>query len=508
MRQPRSIPSTEECRCRFDRTGGIPLPLPTADPRAIYYQASAEDRFHDHCGIFGICGHQNASRLTYLGLYALQHRGQESAGICSSDLKQLHYKTGMGHVSDVFNDAIPTLLPGTMAIGHVRYSTAGESQLHNAQPLVMDTRHGTVAVCHNGNIANAASLRLKLKNEHATFRSTSDTEIILQLLARASGDRLEDALVQVLPVLEGAYSLLLLTADRLIAVKDPAAFRPLCIGCLGSSFVFSSETCAFDLIGAEYVREVGPGEIVSCDQNGIQIRHALPAPRTSHCIFEHVYFSRPDSQVFAQSVYLARRAFGRQLARESPVEADVVVPVPDSGVTAAIGYAAESGIPFDFGLTRNHYIGRTFIEPHQAIRQFGVRVKLNPVRHILQGRRVVLIDDSIVRGTTSRKIVNMIRSVGATEIHLRISSPQILSPCFYGIDTPTRQELIAARKSLDEIANFVRADSVRYLSLNGLLSAVGDPEGLRYCTACFTGKYPIVTEEMIRSLNIQENPVT
>jgi amidophosphoribosyltransferase len=310
----------------------------------------------------------------------------------------------------------------------------------------------------------------------------------------------------VLPVLEGAYSLLLLTANRLIAVKDPAAFRPLCIGRFDGSYVFSSETCAFDLIGAEYMSEVGPGEIVICDQNGMQIRRAFPTPRTSHCIFEHVYFARPDSQVFAYSVYQARHTFGRQLARESYVEADVVVPVPDSGVTAAIGYAAESGIPFDFGLTRNHYIGRTFIEPHQAIRQFGVRVKLNPVRHILQGRRVVLIDDSIVRGTTSRKIVNMIRAAGAMEVHLRISSPQIVSPCFYGIDTPTRQELIAAHKSIDEIAQFIGADSVGYLSLNGMLSAVSDPEGLRHCTACFTGKYTIVTEEMTRALNIQENP--
>ena len=473
----------------MDPLAGLPYPC-------LYRNFTDSDRFHDGCGLFGIFDHPKAARLSYLGLYALQHRGQESAGICSSDERQLFHEKGMGYVSDVFTPSRLNLLQGGHAIGHVRYSTAGESKLENAQPIVTDTHHGPIALCHNGNITNAGALRQELIRKHESFFTSSDSEIILKLIGHAPHPSLEDAIVEALSPVAGAFSVLLLTRDRLIAVRDPAGFRPLCIGRLDESYVFASETSAFDLIGARYVGEVEPGEMVICNRSGLQRRHYADTLRHSQCLFEHVYFSRPDSLVFGRNVNQVRYQLGRQMAREFNLQADVVVPVPDSGVSAALGFSAESGITFDFGIIRNHYIGRTFIQPSQAIREFGVRVKLNPVKEILEGKEVVLIDDSIVRGTTSREICNIVRSTGVRRIHLCISSPPIISPCFYGIDTPRTQELIAANQSIPEIAAYLGVDSLNYLSHAGLLQSVNDPEGDSFCTSCFTGKYPIVTAEM------------
>jgi len=448
------------------------------------------DKFKDECGIFGIFGHREAAKLVYLGLYALQHRGQESAGIAASAGDTIRVLKVMGQVADAFDEAALAKLPGAHAIGHVRYSTAGESKLVNAQPLVSDCVHGQIAICHNGNLVNAHELRDGLVRAGSIFQSTSDTEVFVHLYARSKAASVEDALIESVARTRGAYSLAVLTRDRLIAVRDPHGFRPLALGRLGEAFIVCSETCALDLIGAAYLRDVEPGEVLVVGAGGVRSIRPLRAQVPQHCIFEHVYFARPDSCVFGESVNEVRTNLGRRLAEESPSEADIVVPVPDSGVCAAIGYSEQSRTALKMGLIRNHYVGRTFIEPQQSIRDFGVKVKLNPVRSILAGKRVVLIDDSIVRGTTSRKIVTMIKTAGAAEVHVRISCPPIVSPCFYGIDTPRRSELIAARHTVEEIEKFLGADSLRYLSLEGLLSCVNERR-TSYCTSCYTGRYPV-----------------
>lgn len=448
------------------------------------------DKFHEECGVFGIFGHEDASRLAYLGLYALQHRGQESAGIVSSNGEKLFAERGMGQVSDVFPESVIARLPGDLAIGHVRYSTAGKVSINEAQPFAVKCSLGPIALCHNGNLPDASEAREKLESEGAIFSSTSDTEVVLHRIARAKDKSVVGAVIEALGGDEGAFSMLFATPTLMIAVRDARGFRPLCMGRLNGATVFASETCAFDLIGAEYVRDVAPGEVILVDANGIQSFNPFEKRPTSHCIFEHVYFSRPDSLVFGRSVNKSRHLLGRHLARECPADADIVVPVPDSGVAAAIGYATETGLKFRFGLMRNHYVGRTFIEPRSQIRHFGVKIKLNPVRDLIEGRRVVLIDDSIVRGTTSQKLVKMMRDAGAREIHMRISCPPTIAPCYYGVDTPNREELIAAHQSVEEIRQFLGADSLGYLSHKGLLDAVGDPGQERHCTACYTGKYP------------------
>ena len=448
------------------------------------------DKFKDECGVFGIFGHPEAANMTYLGLYALQHRGQESAGIASSDGSRVRVSRAMGYVADTFDSAALSQLSGTLAIGHVRYSTAGESRLSNAQPILIDCAHGQIALCHNGNLVNARELRDELVRQGSIFQSSSDTEVILHLYARSKARACEDAIVESVFQVQGAFSLVMLTRDRLVAVRDPHGFRPLALGRLDNAYVVCSETCAMDLIGATYEREVEPGEVLVISDGGVRsLRPFAPAP-LAHCVFEHVYFARPDSYVFGRSVNEVRTNLGRILAREQPIEADVVVPVPDSGVCAAMGYAEESGVPLRMGLIRNHYVGRTFIQPQAAIRHFGVKVKLNPVRSILEGRRVILVDDSIVRGTTSRKIVGMVRAAGAKEVHVRISCPPTISPCFYGVDTPSKSELIAATHTIGEIREFLEADSVAYLSLEGMMSAVGS-EKSSYCSSCYTGHYPV-----------------
>lgn len=448
------------------------------------------DKFKDECGVFGIFGHKEASKLTYLGLYALQHRGQESAGIAASDGERVRAVRDMGYVNDIFDETTLTRIPGHIAIGHTRYSTAGESKLSNAQPILIDCVHGQLGICHNGNIVNANEIREDLVKQGSIFQTNSDTEVVLHLYARSQAKTVGEALAESLAALDGAFSFALITKDRLIAARDPHGFRPLALGRLDDAWVVSSETCALDLIGASYVRDVEPGELLVISADGVKsMKPFLPA-KLAHCVFEHVYFARPDSEVFGQSVNEVRTNLGRLLARETGVDADVVVPIPDSGVCAAVGYAEEAKIPIRFGLIRNHYVGRTFIEPAQSIRHFGVKVKLNPVRSILAGKRVVLIDDSIVRGTTSRKIVKMVRAAGAREVHVRISCPPTISPCFYGVDTPRRSELIGATHTLDEIRRYLAADSVRYLSLDGLLTAVGQKRD-QYCTSCYTGQYPV-----------------
>ncbi|HMF96865.1 MAG TPA: amidophosphoribosyltransferase, partial [Vicinamibacterales bacterium] len=434
--------------------------------------------------------HPEAANMTYLGLYALQHRGQESAGIAASDGDQVRLAREMGYVADVFDGSTLAQLRGQLAVGHVRYSTAGESKLSNAQPILIDCAHGQIAIGHNGNLVNARELREELVRQGSIFQSSSDTEVIAHLYARSKAGTVEDAIVESVSQVQGAFSLVILTQDRLIAVRDPHGFRPLALGRLDDAYVIASETCAMDLIGATYVRDVEPGEVLVVSGNGLRSLKPFPPAPLAHCIFEHVYFARPDSYVFGRSVNEVRTELGRVLAREQPVAADVVVPVPDSGVCAAMGYAEASGVPLRMGLIRNHYVGRTFIQPQQSIRHFGVKVKLNPVRSILEGKRVVLVDDSIVRGTTSRKIVRMVRAAGASEVHVRISCPPTISPCFYGVDTPRRSELIAATHTLDEIRDFIEADSVQYLSLDGLLSTV-DGARASYCTSCYTGNYPV-----------------
>ncbi len=452
------------------------------------------DKLHEECGVFAIYGHPEASNLTYLGLYALQHRGQESAGIATSDGRQIRCFKSMGHVADIFTPERIASLPGELAIGHTRYSTAGDTVLGNAQPFSVDCNKGQIAIAHNGNITNAGELRRELEREGSIFQASSDTEVVLHLVARSRERTLAGALREAMLQLEGAFSLVFLARDRIIVARDPRGFRPLAFGTMESAYgrpayVFASETCAFDLIAALYVNDVEPGEMMCIGPEGMTRERWAPEMPHAQCVFEHVYFSRPDSVVFGRPVQMSRENLGRLLAQESGVDADVVVPVPDSGTAAAIGYSAESGIPFRLALIRNHYVGRTFIEPSQAIRDFGVKLKLNPVRHLLEGKRVVLVDDSLVRGTTSRKIVRMMRNAGAREVHLRISCPPTISPCFYGVDTPRQSELIAANHSLAEIREFVEADSLAYLSLDALRRAVADDRG-DYCYACYTGKYP------------------
>jgi len=455
-----------------------------------------DDKFHDECGVFGVYGHPEAANLTYLGLHALQHRGQEGAGICSSDRKQLYIEKSMGLVADIFTEKRLRRLPGDIAIGHNRYSTAGSSVLKNVQPIVVNFSLGSLAIAHNGNLVNALELRKELENNGAIFQSNADSEVIVHLIANSRHRGLEDRIIDSLGRLYGAFSLLIMSENELIGVRDPYGFRPLSIGSFDGAYVIASETCAFDLIGATYIRDIEPGEMVIINSDGVESIRALHSSRRAFCIFEFIYFSRPDSYIFGyQNVNEVRKDLGRQLAREDPVIADLVIPVPDSGVPAALGYAEEIGIPFDFGLIRNHYVGRTFIEPRQSIRHFGVKIKLNPVRRLLEGKRIVVVDDSIVRGTTSKKIVKMLKEGGgAREVHLRISSPPTIGPCFYGIDTPTRKELIASTHNIEEIRKYITSDSLGYLSLEGLLGVAPDPHQ-QYCTACFDNKYPVFSPE-------------
>jgi amidophosphoribosyltransferase len=448
-------------------------------------------RPEEECGIFGIYNHPEAANLTYLGLYALQHRGQESCGIVSSDGTALHSHKNMGLVADVFgNQEIFKKLPGKAAIGHVRYSTTGSSVIKNVQPLMVDYSRGSIAVAHNGNIVNAQLVKDELEAWGSIFQTTMDTEIIVHLLATSKANSLVDRLTESLNTVKGAYCLLLLTETRMVAVRDPNGFRPLCLGKIGDSYVVASESCALDLIEAKMIREIEPGELIVIDKDGLTSYFPFKKIEPTPCVFEFVYFARPDSYIFGKNVYSVRKELGRQLAREHKIDADIVIPVPDSGGPAALGYAQESGIRFEFGLMRNHYIGRTFIEPQQSIRHFGVKIKLNPVREILEGKRVLVIDDSIVRGTTSRKIIKMIRSAGAKEVHALISSPPTSYPCYYGIDTPTRKELISSSHTIEEIRKYITADTLGYLSEQGLMDAVGSGSG-NYCKACFSGGYPV-----------------
>jgi amidophosphoribosyltransferase len=441
------------------------------------------------CGIFGIYDHPEAANLTYLGLYALQHRGQESAGIVSSDGHQLHDYRQMGLVAEVFTREILKNLRGRNAIGHVRYSTAGSSDIKNAQPFAVDYSQGSMAIAHNGNLLNAAFIRSQLESEGSIFQSSTDTEAIVHLIARSKAKTFFERTVQSLRQVEGAYSLLFLTEKEMVAVRDPYGFRPLVLGELKGSPVIASETCALDLINARFVREIEPGEIVVIDDRGVHSHKPFPRKKHALCIFEFIYFARPDSFIFGRNVYEVRRALGVQLAKESPAEAEMVVPIPDSGVPATIGYAFESKIPLELGLIRNHYVGRTFIEPEQTIRHFGVKIKLNPVRELLKRRKIVTVDDSIVRATTSRKINKMFRHAGAKEVHVRISSPPIKNPCFFGIDTPVKSELIASSHTVKEIQKYITANSLSYLSLEGLRTCVDwNPD--QFCYACFTGDYP------------------
>jgi amidophosphoribosyltransferase len=460
------------------------------------------DKLREECGVMAVYNHSDAARLTYWGLYALQHRGQESAGIASADGQQVNDIKGMGLVSEIFTDDVLARLPGHIAIGHTRYSTTGDSALLNAQPISVESTKGLIAIAHNGNLVNLGNSKERLERDGAVFQTTSDSEVIIQLIAHSKRSTLVDCIADSLGQVEGAFSIVMMTRNRIFAARDPHGFRPLSMGRIAGvdgapdTFVFASETCAFDLLHAKYERDVKPGELIMVSEDGVTSRYFDTKTPQASCVFEHVYFARPDSKIFGRWVQQSREEMGRQLARESGVAADLIVPVPDSGVTAALGYAAESGIPFNLGLIRNHYVGRTFIQPEQRVRDFGVRMKLNPVRNLLEGKRVVLIDDSIIRGTTSRKIVRMVRAAGAKEVHLRISCPPTISPCFYGVDTPSKKDLIAANKSVAEICAFVEADSLAYLSLVGLTHACtkGEPaDGLSpgsFCTACYTGDYP------------------
>jgi amidophosphoribosyltransferase len=476
---------------------------PELDNSAVDEADDHFDKLREECGVMAIYNHPDAARLTYWGLYAQQHRGQESAGIASADGLHVNDIKGMGLVSEIFTDDVLAKLPGHIAIGHTRYSTTGDSALLNAQPISVESTKGLIAIAHNGNLVNLGTSKERLERDGAVFQTTSDSEIIIQLIAHSKQTTLVDCIADSLAQVEGAFSIVMMTRNRIFAARDPHGFRPLSMGrIIGTdgepdTFVFASETCAFDLLHAKYERDVEPGELVMVSEDGVTSRrYSDQSIPNSSCIFEHVYFARPDSRIYGRWVQKSREEMGRQLARESGVEADLVVPVPDSGVTAAIGYAAESGIPFNLGLIRNHYVGRTFIQPEQRVRDFGVRMKLNPVRSLLEGKRVILIDDSIIRGTTSRKIVRMVRAAGATEVHLRITCPPTISPCFYGVDTPSKKDLIAANKTVEEICEYIEADTLAYLSLPGLTHSctTGEPaKGLSpasFCTACYTGHYP------------------
>jgi len=456
----------------------------------------------ESCGIFGIFGHGDAARLTYLGLYALQHRGQESAGIIVSDGKQMAGHRGMGLVADVFSHEVLEKLSGHLAIGHVRYSTTGSSIIENAQPFLVKCSQGSIAIAHNGNLVNTLRLRNELEKSGSIFQSTMDSEVVVHLIARSNETDLEKRLIYSLTQIEGAYSFALLTGDKLIAIRDPRGFRPLCLGKLDDAYCLASETCALDLIQAEYVRDVEPGEILFIDKNGLRSVKPFSGVKHSFCIFEFIYFARPDSNIFGKSVYLTRKRLGMQLVKECPVEADLVMPIPDSGNYAALGYAEQSGIPFEMGIVRNHYVGRTFIEPSQYVRDLGVKVKLNPVKEILKGKRIVIVEDSIVRGTTSRTRIRTLRNAGAKEIHMRVSCPPHRFPCFYGIDFPTRSELVASAHTLEEIRDYIGLDSIGYLSLERMLNSMYlDKE--EFCVACFDGNYPISTNEEVSKYRLE-----
>ncbi|MEW6379884.1 MAG: amidophosphoribosyltransferase [bacterium] len=460
-----------------------------------------EGRLKEYCGLVGIYGHSEAARLAYLGLYALQHRGQESAGIISWDGHELKTERSMGLVAEVFTEERLDRLPGEVAVGHVRYSTAGDSSLNEAQPLVVRYSGGVMAIAHNGNIVNALQIRERLVEEGSIFQSTSDSEVIVHLIARSRQKSFADRIIDALSRVSGAYSLIFLNGDELIAVRDPYGFRPLVLGSLGdSSWVVVSETCALDLIEARFVREIEPGEMLIINRQGMFSRKPFAAEPQKFCVFEYIYFARPDSDLRGKNVHLVRKEFGRQLARETKVDADLVIAIPDSGTSAALGFSEESGIAYDLGLIRNRYVGRTFIEPRQSIRHFGVKVKLNAVRDVLCGKRVIVIDDSLVRATTGRKIVKMIRAAGAREVHIRIASPPMRYPCYYGIDTPTRRELIASTHSVEEICRYITSDSLAYLSIEGMKKAIDSKEE-DICLACFTGEYPIFFpgEEIIQT---------
>ena len=457
--------------------------------------------WREECAVMGIWNHEEAARLAYLGLYAMQHRGQESAGIVALQQGQHQVHKGLGLVGEVFSEQdLQKLSKAEVAIGHVRYSTTGQNLLTNAQPLAANLLNGPVAIAHNGNIVNTTSLRRKLQENGAIFSGTSDTEVILHLISTTTTKDIVEAVKQSLKKVEGAYSLVVLSKDTMIAVRDPYGFRPLVLGTKANekgqtSYVVASETCAFDLIGAKYIREIEPGEILWIDSTGVHSEIFSVPKRLARCVFEHVYFARPDSVVFGKSVYESRKQFGRWLAREFPVEADIVIPVPDSGTPAALGYSSESKIPFELGIIRNQYVGRTFIQPHQSIRNFGVKIKLNPQTAVLQGKRVIVVDDSLVRGTTSQKIIRLIRQAGAKEVHMRIASPPTIGPCYYGVDTPQKSHLIAANQSLEEIRQFIEADSLSYLSLEGMFAALDKGSGSSFCAACFDGQYPTPLED-------------
>ena len=454
------------------------------------------DRFRDECGVVGVYGHPEAANLAYLALYALQHRGQESAGIVSAKDDILISHRGLGLVADVFGEDIIRKLEGPAAIGHNRYSTSGQTLVKNAQPFVVEYGRGGLAVAHNGNLVNAGEVRERLEGRGSIFQSNVDTEVIIHLIAAAKGERTVDRVISALSEVRGAYSMVFLTPRELIAARDPNGFRPLVLGRIKDAVVVASETCALDLIDAQYEREIEPGEVLWASAQGVESFRPFPAtPRTS-CIFEYIYFARPDSRVYDRNVYEIRKQLGRQLAIEQPAEADMVIPVPDSGVPAALGYAEQAGLPFEMGLIRNHYVGRTFIEPRDAIRHFGVKVKLNAQADVLRGKRVVVVDDSIVRGTTSRKIVTMVRHAGARAVHMRISSPPTIGSCFYGVDTPTSEELIAHANAVDEIRKFITADSLGFLSERGMYAFLKPGESDGFCAACFTGRYPVpVTDQ-------------
>ncbi|MGA2409332.1 MAG: amidophosphoribosyltransferase [Candidatus Binataceae bacterium] len=484
-----------------DIPASLALDLPSSTKGELAIEVDGHesnlDAFHDECGVFGVYGHPEAANLVYLGLYALQHRGQESAGIVSSNGKSLISHRGMGLVADIFNTEVLARLEGTAAIGHNRYSTQGSTSLKNCQPLVVEYARGGLALAHNGNLVNFEELRERLEATGSIFQSSSDSELIIHLIAGSHAPDLPTRVTEALRQVKGAYSLAVLSEHALIAVRDPFGFRPLVLGRLNDAIIVASETCALDLVRAEYIREVQPGEMVVITDDGLRTLFPFAPAPSRRCVFEYVYFARPDSILYGRNVYQVRKQQGRALARECPAEADVVVPVPDSGNAAALGYAEESGLPFEMGLVRSHYIGRTFIEPRQSIRHFGVKIKFNPVAQILTGKRVILVEDSLVRGTTLRKVIPMLRQAGAREVHMRIAAPPTTNSCFYGIDTPTREELLAAHHSIEEIRRYITADSLGYLSWDGLYSFIeGGREG--YCDACFTGKYPVAIPHNIQ----------
>ena len=443
----------------------------------------------EYCGVIGVYGHKDASKLAYLGLYALQHRGEESAGIISFDGKKVFQRKGQGLVSDVFGESDLKKLKGHLAVGHVRYSTTGSSTVKNVQPLLINHKKGYIAVAHNGNITNSVELRNELEDAGSILQTTMDSELIVHFLVRDHKNNYREKIVPIAARLEGAYSFVIAINDAIYAIRDPHGFRPLCIGKVGGAYIVASETCALDMVQAEYIRDVEPGETVIIDKNGLTSVKLPEKKKHAFCIFENIYFARPDSNIFTKSVYLTRKSLGRALAREHPAEADIVMPIPDSGTYAALGYAEESKIPLEMGFVRNHYIGRTFIQPSQLIRDFKVKVKLNPVRDVLKGKRVVIVEDSIVRGTTSRGRVRALRQAGASQIHMRVSCPPLISPCFYGIDFPTKKELIASNHTIDQIRDFIGVDSLKYLSLEGMLGSMMQPKE-EFCAACFTGNYP------------------